>query len=187
MECLICGHQHTHSHRLLPGAWGGKYNLENVVDLCPNHHADVHFLMRMWMKHGDEIPDSDRLVELRGDAQLWSFFVRRVLPICQARKLSHPVKEQRERKSPRLKLRHLIHMANYFSGSNTPRRVQVSVFINVLARELTVSFSGPRGGLGVVINRRMSARELRRMFLSNCGEVLGVNHVTLLRLWGATA
>ena len=45
MPCEICGHVFAQKHRLKPGEWGGTYDdLDNVSELCPNHHAAIQFL-----------------------------------------------------------------------------------------------------------------------------------------------
>lgn len=37
MGCELCGHPYTQKHRVNPGVWGGVYEPDNVVRLCPNH------------------------------------------------------------------------------------------------------------------------------------------------------
>jgi transcriptional regulator with XRE-family HTH domain len=86
MPCEICNHESTQKHRLLPGEFGGTYAPENVVELCPNHHTAVHFLM----KHVGLLPagkalraaDQKRFDAYRADAALWAFWGTRVEPVC---------------------------------------------------------------------------------------------------------
>jgi hypothetical protein len=44
--CQVCGHVYGQQHRVIPGEWGGTYTDDNVVWLCPNHHAAIHLLMK---------------------------------------------------------------------------------------------------------------------------------------------
>lgn len=47
--CLICkSKEHIHVHRIMPGALGGKYELDNTVFLCNIHHAAVHKDYELW-------------------------------------------------------------------------------------------------------------------------------------------
>ena len=42
-KCRVCGFAEIiHSHHILPKAKGGKHALDNLITLCPNHHAMVH-------------------------------------------------------------------------------------------------------------------------------------------------
>lgn len=42
--CGLCGEAFPilHKHRILPGAKGGEYTLDNIARLCPNCHTLVH-------------------------------------------------------------------------------------------------------------------------------------------------
>jgi hypothetical protein len=42
-ECYICGHAFSEQHRIINGQHGGPYEYWNVVKLCPNHHAALHY------------------------------------------------------------------------------------------------------------------------------------------------
>jgi hypothetical protein len=46
--CELCGHVYAQRHRLKPGCWGGTYDPDNIVWLCPNHHAAVHLVMKWY-------------------------------------------------------------------------------------------------------------------------------------------
>jgi hypothetical protein len=47
--CIICEtSERIHVHRIIPGALGGKYTLENTVMLCNVHHAAVHRDYELW-------------------------------------------------------------------------------------------------------------------------------------------
>ena len=48
--CLFCGKPGPglHLHRIKYGAQGGKYELNNCVQLCPVHHELVHSNKRIW-------------------------------------------------------------------------------------------------------------------------------------------
>lgn len=91
MSCEICGHCFAHRHRLIPGKVRGGYVEGNVADLCPNHHAAIHFLMS-WLGSGKtaaEINAMGRDNERRFNAYLldealYSFWAREVKPICEA-------------------------------------------------------------------------------------------------------
>lgn len=49
--CLICGKPGPglHLHRIKYGSQGGKYELDNCVQLCPIHHEEVHSSKKKWM------------------------------------------------------------------------------------------------------------------------------------------
>lgn len=49
--CLLCGKPAPglHLHRIKYGAQGGKYELDNCVQLCAKDHAKVHSSKRKWM------------------------------------------------------------------------------------------------------------------------------------------
>ena len=47
--CAICGYPFAHMHHILPRAYGGEDTDENLVALCPNHHAAVHFLLSLYV------------------------------------------------------------------------------------------------------------------------------------------
>lgn len=89
--CVICGHAYAQKHRLLPGNMGGTYDPENVVRLCPNHHAMVH----LRMKHR-EAPDSltvaerSRLAEALEDEGLSPLWTSRVLPALDGAPVPFP-------------------------------------------------------------------------------------------------
>lgn len=48
--CLFCGKPGPglHLHRILYGSQGGKYEVDNCVQLCPVHHELVHTSKRKW-------------------------------------------------------------------------------------------------------------------------------------------
>ncbi|BBW99037.1 HNH endonuclease [Geobacillus subterraneus] len=47
--CLFCKtNEFIHVHRIIPGAFGGKYTLENCVLLCREHHQMVHDNYDYW-------------------------------------------------------------------------------------------------------------------------------------------
>lgn len=81
-ECVICGSPFVAIHRMVPGAWGGKYEIDNVELLCPNHHAMIHLLMR-WM-HRPGIRNERQEVQLLHcfrDRPLMAFWQQLVRPI----------------------------------------------------------------------------------------------------------
>jgi 5-methylcytosine-specific restriction endonuclease McrA len=42
-SCVICGFSHVvEVHHILPRSKGGPDDLDNLVPLCPNHHAMAH-------------------------------------------------------------------------------------------------------------------------------------------------
>lgn len=49
--CLFCGKPGPglHLHRIRYGSQGGRYELNNCVQLCPIHHDLVHSSKRKWM------------------------------------------------------------------------------------------------------------------------------------------
>src|SRR5690625_523236 len=59
--CLFCGvpGPGLHLHRIEYGAQGGKYVLDNVVQLCPQDHALVHSSKKLWK------PILERYIETR--------------------------------------------------------------------------------------------------------------------------
>ena len=47
--CLLCKSlEELHVHRIIPGALGGKYELDNTVVLCKVHHQIVHNNYDFW-------------------------------------------------------------------------------------------------------------------------------------------
>lgn len=48
--CLLCGRppKGLHLHRVRYGSEGGKYEVDNCVQLCGEHHAFVHSSKRTW-------------------------------------------------------------------------------------------------------------------------------------------
>lgn len=90
MSCQLCGHIFSEKHRLLPGNLGGEYAEWNVADLCPNHHAAVHFLMS-WLGSGKSNSEIDAMGKVNGDRlsayiadrALWEYWVDEVKPICE--------------------------------------------------------------------------------------------------------
>lgn len=90
MRCELCGHVFGQKHRIHPGVWGGEYSEGNVIYLCPNHHAAIHFLMRY--RHRGPLldgDDQDRLEEYLLDPDLSRFWTDIVEPIV----LAHMVDE----------------------------------------------------------------------------------------------
>ena len=49
--CLLCGKPEPglHLHRIKYGSQGGKYELDNCVQLCAGHHGEVHSNKNKWM------------------------------------------------------------------------------------------------------------------------------------------
>lgn len=49
--CLFCGKPGPglHLHRIIYGSQGGKYELDNCVQLCAKHHGEVHSSKKNWM------------------------------------------------------------------------------------------------------------------------------------------
>ena len=45
--CVVCGYPFAHIHHALPREYGGSDDDSNLVSLCPNHHAAVHFLLQI--------------------------------------------------------------------------------------------------------------------------------------------
>lgn len=88
--CEICRHPFSEKHRLIPGSFGGIYVAGNVANLCPNHHAAIHFLMS-WFgsgKSNEEIDamgkkDRKRFNAYFLDKKLMSFFYQKVMPLCK--------------------------------------------------------------------------------------------------------
>jgi 5-methylcytosine-specific restriction endonuclease McrA len=48
--CLLCGKPGPglHLHRIVYGSHGGKYEIDNCVQLCPVHHELVHSSKKTW-------------------------------------------------------------------------------------------------------------------------------------------
>lgn len=46
-ECKFCDFEIVDIHHIIPKEFGGKNDLDNLMDLCPNHHRCFHLLMRM--------------------------------------------------------------------------------------------------------------------------------------------
>lgn len=40
-----------HRHHIVPKSWGGPNTSENIVDLCPTAHANVHHLLDHYVRH----------------------------------------------------------------------------------------------------------------------------------------
>lgn len=86
--CELCGHPHAHRHRIKPGIWGGRYVHENVVQLCPNHHAAIHFLMAWYLgsvRKSRHTRDDGRLMVCMNDRPLWEFWNQDVKPVVTER------------------------------------------------------------------------------------------------------
>lgn len=51
--CLLCGKPGPglHLHRIVYGSQGGKYELDNCVQLCPEDHDKVHSSKKKWMPY----------------------------------------------------------------------------------------------------------------------------------------
>lgn len=84
--CQVCGHVFGEKHRLLPGAWGGTYEEDNVASLYPNHHAAIHLLMK-WcgLSYRTASPaDASRLNAYLEDRPLMKFFAFEIKPILVA-------------------------------------------------------------------------------------------------------
>lgn len=71
----------------MPGQWGGSYVPENVVHLCPNHHAAIHFLMRCRYRGIGELDEAgdERLREYGFDSRLMVLWDGRVQAVVIAR------------------------------------------------------------------------------------------------------
>ena len=47
-KCIVCGYVGPisktclHGHHMVPHSWGGENTKENIIILCPNHHAIAH-------------------------------------------------------------------------------------------------------------------------------------------------
>lgn len=83
MGCHVCDHVFTQNHRIKPGAWGGTYDdPDNVVPLCPNHHAAIHHTMDWYVlgKSKNEAQD-DRLIAYMADRDFWNFWLIEVKPV----------------------------------------------------------------------------------------------------------
>ena len=50
--CLICGKPSPglHMHRIIYGSQGGKYEIDNCVQLCNIHHGEIHDSKKKWLK-----------------------------------------------------------------------------------------------------------------------------------------
>jgi hypothetical protein len=85
MPCSLCGHVFAQKHRILPGSWGGTYEPENVIRLCPNHHAAIHAIMN-WHYRGRARSHAEerRILAYADDRSLWVFWLDRVKPIVEA-------------------------------------------------------------------------------------------------------
>lgn len=90
MKCFFCDHPGAHKHRINPGRWGGIYDDDNVINLCPNHHSAIHALMKYWHEGAKVLSDrEDQIVEyyLFGpELPFRRFFMSRVKPIIIKRK-----------------------------------------------------------------------------------------------------
>jgi hypothetical protein len=77
MGCEVCGHVFAESHRIKPGLWGGTYeDPGNVVPLCPNHHAAIHFVMEWYMRgKGRTEAEDQRILEYMADRDFWNFWL----------------------------------------------------------------------------------------------------------------
>lgn len=54
-----------HVHHILPRYVGGKDDPENLILLCPNHHAVAHGVSGLWITiKGDYVVTRERLVEV---------------------------------------------------------------------------------------------------------------------------
>lgn len=53
-SCEICGHIFAERHRVIPGKVGGIYTKNNIVWLCPNHHAAIHYVITWERKIKEE-------------------------------------------------------------------------------------------------------------------------------------
>ena len=110
--CELCGHPHAEKHRLIPGKWGGSYDEDNVVLLCPNHHKAIHFLM-LWYLDGVRrlkvrsraAQDDGRLMAHFADGPLRKLWGRVVKPIVidslRQEGLWHPYKRTLETDAPK--------------------------------------------------------------------------------------
>ncbi len=45
-KCKICSWEkgYCHKHHIIPKQYGGEDDKENIILLCPNHHAEAHFI-----------------------------------------------------------------------------------------------------------------------------------------------
>lgn len=100
-DCYICDHPFSHRHRIKPGRWGGTYDRDNVVYLCPNHHAAIHFVMAWYYRPGVPMGGDDRLLCYIADREFWSFWLEDVKPIV----IDRLIKEGRRVPSPSEKAR----------------------------------------------------------------------------------
>lgn len=46
------------AHHILPKTWGGQSVPANLIDLCPNHHHNVHWLLDAYVRAGGK-PNPD--------------------------------------------------------------------------------------------------------------------------------
>lgn len=65
--CLICGlpGPGLHLHRVIYGSQGGKYELGNCVQLCRDHHEEVHTSKKKWYPIFKEYLDNEWKMEFR--------------------------------------------------------------------------------------------------------------------------
>jgi hypothetical protein len=81
--CELCSWPFVHLHRINPGNWGGKYESGNVIELCPNHHVAIHFLMR-WFHRGGKLKneyEEEQLLYYLRDKALRLFWETEVKPV----------------------------------------------------------------------------------------------------------
>lgn len=45
MECKICNFPISDVHHIIPKKYGGTDDMDNLVNLCPNHHRSFHKLL----------------------------------------------------------------------------------------------------------------------------------------------
>lgn len=100
--CALCGHAYAQKHRIRPGCWGGNYDPDNVIKLCPNHHAAIHLMMKWCYTSGpglgSRLTDDEwvRLDAYRADRPLAVFFGHKVKPVVIERLVAegrwHPYK-----------------------------------------------------------------------------------------------
>lgn len=84
-NCELCGHVFAQKHRLYPGQWGGTYEADNVVLLCPNHHAATHFVMRWYYLGADPMKGVRRRTAYAEDRPFWVFWLDRVRPVVRSK------------------------------------------------------------------------------------------------------
>jgi hypothetical protein len=55
-HCEFCQYSAaTHVHHITPRSAGGINSIENAIVLCPNHHAEVHQVLRKLKKDGADL------------------------------------------------------------------------------------------------------------------------------------